>query len=261
MSSLVLFLLCLLGSGAVVVAVIGIEFTHFSKSNNGWQAGSYQLLALSLFLGCCGLVAGCLSRSLGHVLAILLGLAPVELLAFLFYQVENHGTSVASPAAQEAALVQEEARVEARRAALTRAQLAQQAAIARTHPYTGRDSTQPYEAAEQMPSLTGSPEFAPTSRASYRALAHLLSRNATPHLDPTEPRPDTIPVGFTVGPYGGTFHAQIQYGEIPELGAHTRAEAAVLRAAAALPRLHPGRINGQPVPVRIVVAVPLPVAR
>jgi hypothetical protein len=212
-------------------------------------------------VGFCGLIVGCFSRNVGYVLAILLSLVPVELLAFLLYQVENPGPSVASPAAQEAALAQEEARVEARRAALARARRAQQTALARVHPYTGRDSTQPYDAAEHMPSLTGKPKFRPTPRASYRALAHLLRREATPHLDPSESRPDTVPVGFTVGPYGGTFHAQIQYGEIPERGAHTRAEAAMLRAVDALPRLHPGRINGQPVPVRIVVAVPLTTAR
>jgi hypothetical protein len=39
-SGLALLLLCLLGSGAVVAAVIGVEFTHFSRGNNGWQAGS-----------------------------------------------------------------------------------------------------------------------------------------------------------------------------------------------------------------------------
>lgn len=184
MSSLLLFILCLLGSCAVVVAVIVIEFTYFSKSNDGLQSGTRQLIFFSLFFGFSGLIPGCFSRNFGYVLAILSGLAPIELLAFFVYEVGSQGTHSLSPTAQ-AAEEKEQARVKARRAGLTRAYLAQLEAIARTHPYTGRDSTQPCYTAEQMPSLTGKLEFHPEQRESYRELAQLLSRHATPNLNPT----------------------------------------------------------------------------
>ncbi|WBO86085.1 hypothetical protein [Hymenobacter yonginensis] len=258
MSSLLLFVLCLVGSCAVVGGVILIEFMSFSRGQDDFQEGSYLLIFFSLFLSFCGLVAGCFSRKFGHVLAILLGLAPVKVLSFFIYEVSGHSTRAVSPADQLAAEEQEQARIKARRAALTRAALAQRQAIARTHPYAGRDSTQPYYTADQMPSLTGKPEFRPEQHESYHELAHLLSRAATPHLDHTELQPDTIPVSFIVGPYGGIFQVQIQYGEIPETGAHTRAEAAVLQAVEELPLLHPGRMNGQPVSVRILVLVSVP---
>lgn len=248
LSSLTLFVLCFLGSCGVVAAILFLEISTFTRSNNGFQASTYLLILFPLLFGLLGIVVACCYKRFLHALAIVFGLLPVALVALLVYTVTGKDTDY-----QQMPSEQQEAEIQARQEAVAR-----QEAIIRSHPYTGRDSIEPYYTAEQMPSLTGKPEYHPKRSESYIELAQLLSRRARPGLNLLEQHPDTIPVSFTVGPYGGIYQERIQYAEIPEAYARTRANEAVLRAVRGLTRLYPGRIKGQPVPVRIVVAVPMP---
>ena len=161
MSSLVLFGLCLLGSGAVVMAVLVLEFLLFTKGNDGVQSGSTFLIFFSLFLGLCGLIISCTNRCFRCMMAILLGLSPVELLAYFIYAVGGWAPYLSPSSPPQISAEDQQALIMARREALARTYLAEQEAIARTHPYTGRDSTQPFYTADQMPSLTGKAEYRP----------------------------------------------------------------------------------------------------
>ncbi|MBX0289619.1 hypothetical protein K3G63_04170 [Hymenobacter sp. HSC-4F20] len=239
-------MLWFIGSCAVVVAIIVLEVANYSRSNDDLQSSTYLLLILSLVAGLLGIINACVDKSVVRVVAVVVGLLPVELLALLVYEISDSFSRQTSYEQPEAMTREDWQEVKRREEMI------------RTHPYTGRDSIEPYYTAEQMPSLTGKPEYQPDPSKSYVELGRLLSRRATPTLDSAQPRPDTVFVSFTVGPYGGIFQEQIQYRNTPKSAAHKQAEEAVLLAVHDVPRLHPGRINGKPVSVRIHVAVPLP---
>jgi hypothetical protein len=189
----------------------------------------------------------CFNKSVVRVMAVIVGLLPVELFGLLVYEVTDPFSTRTSYEQRDAMTPQQWEAVK------------RQQELARTHPYSGRDSIEPHYSAEQMPSLTGKPEYCPNPRQSYVALGQLISRRATRTLALTQPHPDTVFVSFTVGPYGGVFQEQIQRRFTSESAAtYKQAEDAVLWTVQDLPRLYPGRINDKPASVRIHVAVPMP---
>jgi hypothetical protein len=246
MNPVLLLVLWFLGSCVVLIAIIGIEMTNFTRSSNNLQSSTYLLLILSLAAGFIGIVNAWIDKSVVRVIAVVVGLLPVELLALLVYKISN-------PFSRQTYYEQPDA--------LTREQWAEvkrQQEMIRTHPYSGRDSIEPYYSADQMPSLSGKPEYDPNPGRSYVALGQFISRRAMPNLNSTQPHPDTVFVSFTVGPYGGVFQEQIQRRFTSNSVVHKQAEDAVLWSVKDLPRLRPGRINNKPVSVRIHVAVPVP---
>jgi hypothetical protein len=246
MNPLLLLVLWFLGSCGVILAIIVIEVTHYSRSKDDLQSSTYLLLFLSLFAGFCGIIEACVNKSLVRVIAVVVGLLPVELLGLLVYEITDPFSTRTSYEPREAMTPQQWEEVR------------RQQELIRTHPYSGRDSIDPYYSADQMPSLTGKLEYDTNPGQAYVALGQLISRRATLNLDSAPPHPDTVFVSFTVGPYGGVFQEQIQHRFSADSMAHKQAEEAVLWAVHGLPRLHPGRLNGKPISVRIHVAVPVP---
>jgi hypothetical protein len=246
MHPVLLLVLWFLGSCAVIITVVVIEIASYSRSNDDIQPSTYLLVMLSLVAGFCGIVEACFCKSIARVIAVVVGLLPVLLLSHLVFSIPNPFVGPTSTEPREP---------------LTKEQWAEikhQQEMIRTHPYSGRDSIEPYYSADQMPSLSGQPEYDPNPSQSYVALGQLIGRRATANLDSAQPRPDTVFVSFTVGPYGGVFQEQIQRRFTSDSTFHKQTEDVVLWAVKDLPRLQPGRINGKPVSVRIHVAVPVP---
>ncbi|MDO7847314.1 energy transducer TonB [Hymenobacter sp. M29] len=213
-------------SCGVVVGVLVTEFTHYSKSNSGLVKESFALLDGSLLLGLLVLLGLVFSKRFRHASAVLLGLLPVLLLAGMLHGTEGWGPVLAPkprPATPYPSQPPEPA------AAL----------------YPGTDSARVYTFVEQMPELPAGGGIA--------ALADTLRRGTWRRLgSPQPPVEGQVLVSFVVGPRGSLFLATIEQGLSPAV------DAAVLETVHHLPRMRPGKQNGQAVAVRLTVRVRLP---
>ena len=107
------------------------------------------------------------------------------------------------------------------------------------------DSSRIYTFAEQMPEFTTGGGLAALNDTVNRRTSKLLGASA-------QSLSGKITISFVVGPRGGIFDKKIVQGINPS------ADAAVLAALDKLPRLVPGKQNGQQAAVRLTLQVRLP---
>lgn len=213
-------------SCGVVVGVLVTEFTHYSKSNSGFVAETFALLDGSLVLGLLVLLVLLFGQRFRQASAVLLGLLPVLLLAWLL-----HGVAGWGPWVPPRPLVPSPTAPPEPAEAL----------------YPGTDSARVYTFVEQMPG--------PRTGGGLAALADTVSRQMWRRLGPANQSvAGQVLVSFVVGPRGSILLANIEQG----FGIAPAVDVAVLETVRRLPRMQPGKQNGHPVAVRLTVEVRLP---